>query len=441
MTAMFRLVGRGAVACAALLTLAGCQGVLDDLLEADLPGTVLDETLRNPANAPLLVAGLQTDLHCAFADYLVVSGLVGDELTWADNNTFDFDRRTFHQSTGDRTWATSPCGSLGVFQSLSTARWSGENAHAILSEFTDAQVPPATRQRYLATATIYSAYATLLLGEAMCEATVNRGPRLTRPQMLALAEEKFTTGLAEAQAAADARLVSLARLGRARTRLNLATNPASLGGPVAAKAEEAVADAQAVPAGFRWDATFATADQRSWNRLWFMNLERTNVSVEDDYWQLTDGGVADPRVSLQFPTQPDGRPRNGFDGNTRLVYQTKYPLRNSPMPLARHVEARLIIAEVRGGQTAVGIINELHAAAGLPPFASTDEAEIRAHVIQERARELFIESHHLNDKIRFGLPFTPAAGTPYKITGGGTYGSATCFPLPDEERFNNPNAF
>src|SRR6185295_11806196 len=63
------------------LPLAGCQSFLDDLLEAKTPGSVLDETLKNPNNADLLVLSIQTDLHCAFGDYTVVSGLVGDEIT------------------------------------------------------------------------------------------------------------------------------------------------------------------------------------------------------------------------------------------------------------------------------------------------------------------------------------------------------------------------
>ena len=35
---------------------------------------------------------------------------------------------------------------------------------------------------------------------------------------------------------------------------------------------------------------------------------------------------------------------------------------------------------------------------------------------------------------------TPAAGTPYQRQKGGVYGSQLCFPLPDVERANNPNA-
>ena len=50
-----------------------------------------------------------------------------------------------------------------------------------------------------------------------------------------------------------------------------------------------------------------------------------------------------------------------------------------------------------------------------------------------------MESQHLGDKLRYNLPFTPAAGTPYPPKAGGQYGSTTCFPLPNVERLNNPN--
>jgi len=416
------------------MQLAGCQSFLDDLLEAEAPGTVRDETLQDANNAALLVVGVQTDLYCAFGDYAVVSGLVGDEITWAENNTFDFDRRTYNASTGDRNYATTGCGTgigavaLGVYTPLQTARWSGENAHGILAGFSDAAVPGGLRPTYLATVTIHSAYATLLLGEAMCEAAINLGPRLSRRQVWEAAEAKFTAGMTEAQAANNTALMNLARVGRARARINLATN-----GGVTAKAAEAVSDATLVPPGFLYNAVYATTDTRSSNKVWWWNNDQIRISIDDDYWNLAFQGVPDRRVQLIYTG------RAGMDGNTPLVQQTKYPLRDSPLPLARYAEAQLIIAEVQGGQNAVNIINALHTAAQLPAFASTDATAIRNQVIQERQRELFLESHHLGDKIRFNLPYTPAAGAPYKLTGGGTYGSATCFPYPDEERLNNPN--
>jgi len=431
---LLRQVGRVMPAALVVIELGGCQTFFDDLLDANAPGTVRDETLQDPANASLLVIGVQTDLYCAVGDYAVVSGLVGDEITWAENNTFDYDRRTYDGSTGNRNYATTPCGTgigaagLGVYSPLQTARWSGENAHVVLEGFTDAQVAGSQRPSYLAIVTLHSAYATLLLGEAMCEAAINLGPRMSRRQVWELAEQKFTTGLNEAQAANNSALVSLARAGRARVRINLASS-----GGVPAKAADAAADATLVPAGFVYNATYATTDIRSSNKVWWWINDQIRASIDDHYWNLTFQAVPDKRVQLIYTG------RAGMDGNTPLVLQTKYPQRDSPIPLARYAEAQLIIAEVQGGQTAVNIINALHTAAQLPAFASADPAVIRNQVVQERQRGLFLESQHLSDKIRFNLPFVPAAGTPYKLTGGGTYGSAACFPYPEEERFNNPN--
>ena len=112
-----------------------------------------------------------------------------------------------------------------------------------------------------------------------------------------------------------------------------------------------------------------------------------------------------------------------------------------PIPIARWEEAQLIIAEVAGGATALAIIDALHAQAGLPSFSGTNPTatQITDHImLEERRRELFLESHHLYDMRRFDLPFLPPAGTPYPDKGG-FYGTATCFPLPDVERDNNPN--
>ena len=101
----------------------------------------------------------------------------------------------------------------------------------------------------------------------------------------------------------------------------------------------------------------------------------------------------------------------------------------------------MIIAEVAQGQTAVGIINNLRAAAGLPAFSSTDPTAIANEVTEARRRELFLEGQRLFDVKRLNLTQYPAAGIPYSIVylKGGNYGTERCFPVPDVETLNNPN--
>lgn len=150
-----------------------------------------------------------------------------------------------------------------------------------------------------------------------------------------------------------------------------------------------------------------------------------------DYWNLKVGAVPDPRVDVE------DRKGKGVDAATPMWVARKYPADESPIPIATWREAKLIIAEAEGGQTAVAMINELRARYGLPAFSSASAAEIQAQVVEERRRELFLEGHHLYDLRRLNLPLNPPPGTPHPK--GGVYGDQRCLPLPDIERRANPN--
>jgi hypothetical protein len=217
----------------------------------------------------------------------------------------------------------------------------------------------------------------------------------------------------------------MALVGRARARLNQGNTAGAL------------TDAQQVPAGFVYYANYSTLSTRSSNLVYLHNVQAELSSVEDDFHDLTWRGVPDPRVDVT----DQGRLTAG-DDLTPYWTQNKYTSRDANIPIARYAEAQLIIAEIQGGATAVGIINALHTAAGIPGYdPATDPETIPQMIAMERMRELFLEGQHLYTKVRLSLPFTPAAGTAYQETGskGGLYGSLTCFPLPLLEKDNNPN--
>jgi hypothetical protein len=87
----------------------------------------------------------------------------------------------------------------------------------------------------------------------------------------------------------------------------------------------------------------------------------------------------------------------------------------------------------------VTAINALRTAAGLQGYSgATDAASIQALIIDERRRALFLEGFRNYDMQRFNVPFNPAVGVAFPNKGG-TYGNTRCLPLPDVERFNNPN--
>jgi hypothetical protein len=131
-----------------------------------------------------------------------------------------------------------------------------------------------------------------------------------------------------------------------------------------------------------------------------------------------------------------------------LWVQDKYVALATPIPFATWREAQLMLAEAQGGQQAVTIINRLRTtnsglaptiasrwpAAGLPTFASTDNAAIRAQVIDERQRELYLQGQRIGDLLRYNIPF-PIDQTPRTEQ----YGPLTCIPMSLWEEIGNPN--
>src|SRR5262245_52248913 len=90
--------GRGVARCIPALALALLAGACTDasrILDQEAPSRVDAATLDNPAYATLLVNGAIGDFECAFTNYIVATGLVGDELIDAElaQAGWDYDRR------------------------------------------------------------------------------------------------------------------------------------------------------------------------------------------------------------------------------------------------------------------------------------------------------------------------------------------------------------
>ena len=400
------------VPIAVLPLLAGCG----DLLEVEAPSRVQAEDLENAAFAALLVRSAVGDFDCALATYITTVGMVADEFKAVNiysAEAGDYDRRAVNPAR--QQYAVNECGGYGgIYQPLSTAIWQADNALERLNGFTDAEVQD--RAVLTQTAQAYAGYGRILLGESFCSAAINLSAELTSAQIFEQAEQLFT----DAISGPDAELSHFARLGRARARLNLGDH------------DNAVADAQSVPDGFVRVARYSEASSRSFNEVYNRNNRVYGISTEARWRDAHHMGVPDERV-LTVNTGDLGP--NGLD---TVWVQQKYVDFDTPIPIARWEEAQLIVAEIVGGQTAVDIINTLHRAHGIPDFASTDPAEIQAHVIEERAREFFVEGQRFWDIRRLEIPFDPPAGTPYPVLGG-LYGDMRCFPLPNLERDNNPN--
>jgi O-6-methylguanine DNA methyltransferase len=137
-----------ACAYAALsLVLLACGDIFS--LKQENPGQLSTETLYVPANAQLLTNGAIADFECAFARYVVGSGLLMDELITAIANTanYDYERRTIQSNAAG--YGTNTCGGTnqqpGIYTNLSIARAVADTAMAKMEGWTDAEVPNRTR--------------------------------------------------------------------------------------------------------------------------------------------------------------------------------------------------------------------------------------------------------------------------------------------------------
>jgi hypothetical protein len=418
------------------LALGGALTGCDSLLDVEVPSQVIADNLDNPVAAGLMVHSAQTDFECAWGRYVFAQAIHGDEFADAQFNLGQYwgtDRRTTTDEANPLHSFSCDAGNSvnfpGIYTSLQVARFQADDVARRL----DGWSTVAGRDTLKAKVRVYAGYSIVLLAESYCSIAIDVGPELTRAAAFTEAESRFTEALALTQpvAATTAVIRNTALVGRARARLNLAVTNNVVTNP--AKLAEAAADAQLVPPGFVYNATFGDNVPRRYNSTFESNNTNRYFTVEEDFRNVTHMGVPDPRVNVV------DEKRAAFNGVTPLWTQRKYTSRASSMPVARYAEAQLIIAEALGGTAAVNIINALHAAAGLPAWAGGTAAEIRQHIIEERARELFLEGHHLGDKLRYGLPFTPAAGAAFPPHAGGTYGSTTCLPLPLTEKDNNPN--
>lgn len=413
---------RGSAAIGVFLSVfvAGCDF---NPLEQEAPSRIDAGALLEPSSAELLVRSAVSDFECALAQHIFATGLVGDELRDGSlsEQFWDFDRRTLSPARGQ--YATNACNGIlpGNYMALSAARFQADNALQLLEGWTDEEVP--NRMSLLAQSAAIAGYSLVLMGETFCSAALDLGPELGPDELFAEAENRFTRALAAAEAAGNAEIANLSRVGRARTRLNLG----DLSG--------AASDAALVPEGFEYHASYSDAATRRQNRLFTAMYRNPVATVDPTFRDLSFDGVPDPRVEV-IDAGTDAN-----DANVALFQAAKYSEVSAPIRVASWEEAQLILAEAHLADgnpgAAADIINTLHAQAGLPEFEGTGAEEVREHLIEERRRELFLEGHRLGDLIRYDLPLDPAPGETFHR--GGTFGSQLCFPLPDVERNNNPN--
>lgn len=392
----------------------------NSLLAVDNPGRVTAASLNDPGLMPILEAAALQSAQCAFVQFAATAGMLSGEYIssngFVDNHPWEWRGiMEIKQAPGSCPTGRATT-SMGFYTPAQQARFQLEDLHTRLLTFTDAEVPG--RQRMIAEANAYAGYMYVLLGEGMCEMTVDGGPKMTSAEVFAIAEKRFTDAITVSTAINDASLLNMARVGRARARLDVG----NLNG--------AAADATLVPAGFSRVAEFSEVTIARENRIFNLNVRANYLSVGPDYRDLRVNGVADPRVRVTNLN------RVGLDNVTPMWQQQKFTGNGAaPLTIASYAEAQLILAEASTGQAAIDAINRVRALSSIAPMATPEPGtDVVALVIEERRRQLFSEGQRYGDMLRKKLPF--ASGVNRK---GQTYSNLTCVPLPDVETRNNVN--
>lgn len=414
---MMKITFRRATLVLSLAATASCNS----LLAVDNPGRVTADALSDPGLAPILEAAALQSAQCAFVQFAATAGMLSGEYLssngFVDNHPWEWRgiveiKQAPGSCPGSRTTT-----SMGFYTPAQQARFQLEDLSTRLKAFTDAQVP--NRQRMLAEMDAYSGYMYVLLAESMCELAFNGGPSVSPAAAFAIAEKRFSDAIVTATTINDASLLNMARVGRARTRLNLG----NLAG--------AAADAALVPSGFSRIAEFSEVDVRRENRIYNLTVRNNYLSVGPDYRGLTVNGVADPRVRVTNLN------RVGLDNVTPMWQQQKFSGSGAaPLTIASYAEAQLILAEASTGQAAIDAINRVRALSSIAPMAMPAAGtDLVAIVIEERRRQLFSEGQRFGDMLRKKIAF-PSSGVNRK---GQAYSNMTCVPLPDVETRNNVN--
>ena len=401
-----------------------------ELLQVELPGNVTADDIESPALATTMRVSAIGDFEWAWDSYVNFAARHSDEYHHSSGNF-----------TGRRQMLRDIPPDLGAYQNNIFGRWHRarymlESNFERLQAFTDADV--ADRLEYMAEMRAYGGFVYVAFGEGFCGTPLDGVGQVRTPaELLQRAVDVFTEAIDLAGQAGRTDLVNAALIGRARAYLGL-ENYAN-----------AMSDAEAVPDGFEFLATREAGEGRRENSMANTNQLQTNqqATVAPSYYDVRWKDVPDPRVFVM---------NTGFVGhdNSTIVWRhDKTPPQGGEgqdVIIASDREARLIIAEaaaVTGDlDTARGILDDFHTAAGIPPLLEADvptQADVIRHVIEERRRELFVEGgHRQRDHLRWrGTPYEiPYLGEPGSDHPDGVdqygqvYGSTTCFPVAQNEQ-------
>jgi tetratricopeptide (TPR) repeat protein len=430
-------LGRAAVlaGAAALTALGGCS--INDVLEVKDPDVANPQGTQTAQALPVVLAGALGDFHVAYggpgnnnesSGQIGYSGLLTDEIRSSD--TFP----TRNEIDARHVQLTN-ASNEAEFINLSRARAAADRAALRFATF-----GPDSAGFSLVLS--LSGFTSIMFAENYCsgvpfstftdDGKLEFGDPETTQQILQRAVAKFDSALNVSGATDDYRNLAAVGLGRALLDLG--------------QFAEAAAAVENVPDDFVFLDESSENTPRENNGVWtfYQNVQRLTAVDREGENGLDYLSANDPRVPFLDTHQ------TGFDGGTNLVLQLKYPDRDSPLPIATGVEARLIEAEaaLQAGDITL-FLQKLNAARGqFPGLAALPSDSVPATfdgrvnlLFRERAFALWLTAHRLGDLRRlirqYGRNAESVFPTGTWFKDGTSYGTDVNLPVPKVEE-NNP---
>ena len=444
MTRFYKII-RSACAIAVIGATASCDA-LDDLLEVNNPERISEDQLNDALLAEVLTNSVIGEFSSMYDDPFIWRGsMFTDEQITGINweATARLSQRLVRYDEGDSDF---------MFSAISAARAMADSVSGRFRTLLDA---PNADER-MATALVYAGYSHIILGDAMCEAVFDVSETLSsQAQIYERGLARLEEGLQVAGAAGRGDLANLARVGLARTHLNLGNT------------DQVIQHASQVPEDFvHWVEYEQTSDGGTDLVLWgringgnhslgvhpnFLNGEFGDRSIVDSQTDprvqhTTDWSLGHNRLTrLYKPYQ--SLPFSNFngqaiaDGGLPPFYQ-----RGTDIKMASGLEALHHLYEAVGpdgsgpaGST-LDFVNARRAFGNQEPVDLSGDA-LMAELREQRGRDFYLGGFRLGDLRRWKSQgagdFFPEGAHP--TPEWGSYGSATCFPLPLEEYEGNPN--
>jgi hypothetical protein len=328
---------------------------------------------------------------------------------------------------------------------LQQARWIAEDAIRRFKALGTGKV----NANVFAEAYLWAGFANRALGENMCEAVFDGGPKEPNAKYFERAQQHFT----EAIALGTGNFKVAGYAGRAAVRVWLKDWTG------------AVADAQQVPLSFVHNLATDVSEPRTRNEVYYINANAPYRSYTgySTWFEGYYNSTGDPRVpwakDARFPL--GNATLSGF-GAVPWSFQQKYTANNSPIRIASGREMVLIRAEalLNGNdfQGAMTLINSLRTGLNsrltnqpLAPWSATNVTDAWTFLKRERGIELYLEGRRLGDIRRWAQNNTPGVldwpsyetvRRPDGSDGGTLFRTnrpSQCFPIPDSEIETNPN--